>query len=222
MKDAVELIKALVPLAWPIILAFVLWRLFPIIKAIANSRSFAVKVAGMEVSVQDATEQLRSQIEDLQKQVLELRRGSVAEGSETPEEPAIPVKDHSLILWVDDKPSNNAFEIAQLQEKDVEVISAISTEEAMAVLHNNPQISAVISDMGRREGGTYRSQAGLMLLNAMRRSGFPTPFLVYSSPKYARQNQEVVKSAGGDGATASPIELLEWLRSKAGLQELRS
>ncbi|EZP73671.1 hypothetical protein BV96_01114 [Sphingomonas paucimobilis] len=222
MKDGIELTKALVPLAWPLILAFVLWRLFPAFKAILNSRSFSVKVAGMEVSVQDATEQIRTQIEDLQKQVLELRRAGTTEIVEAPHSPPDQPKGKYFVLWVDDKPSNNAFEIAQLQEQNVEVISALSTEEAMAVLHNSPRIDAVISDMGRREGGVYRSQAGLMLLNAMRRNGFTLPFLVYSSAKYVGQNQQIVKSAGGDGATASPIELMEWLQSKAGLQELQS
>jgi hypothetical protein len=60
MAQTIELIKALTPLAWPLMLAFLLWKLFPALKGIVTSRSFAVKIAGMEVSVQDATEQFQT------------------------------------------------------------------------------------------------------------------------------------------------------------------
>lgn len=221
MKDVIELTKALVPLAWPAILAIVLWKLFPTLKQIVTSRAFSVKVAGMEVSVQDATEQLSTRIEDLQKQVIALRdeQGShsrdVAVAAPPPEEPR--ARGRQAVLWVDDKPSNNAFEISQLRDWGVDVLEALSTQDAMALLKGNVHVDAVISDMGRSEGGSYRSQAGLTLLQQIRAEGLATPFLVYSSARYAAQNRQQVIAAGGDGATSSPIELLEWLRRKIGL-----
>jgi CheY-like chemotaxis protein len=214
MSQVVDLIKALTALAWPLMLAIILWRLFPYLKAIVSSRSFTVTIAGMQLSVQDATEQFRTQIEDLQKQVMLLRSGERINKVEMPldERPSLrSAKRSPRILWVDDKPSNNAFEIAQLKEQGIEVVPATSTEGAMADLNSQPRFDAIISDMGRRESGAYRSQAGLVLLKAIRSAGYDVPFLVYSSQKYAVRNNDEVIAAGGDGATASPVELLEWI-----------
>jgi vacuolar-type H+-ATPase subunit F/Vma7 len=217
MKDLIELIKAIVPLAWPLILVVLLWKLFPTLRDIVKSRSFTIKVAGSEISVQDATEQLKSQIADLQNQVITLRESRAVNNVKTQVEPRTPKGEKPTILWVDDKPNANAFEIDRLIKNNVEVIQSTSTEEAMTLLHNMQHINAVISDMGRRERGTYVSQAGIVLLNAMRRAGFRIPFIIYSAPKYVAQNKNKVLSAGGDGATASQVELLEWLTEKTGL-----
>jgi CheY-like chemotaxis protein len=118
------------------------------------------------------------------------------------------------VLWVDDKMSNNAFQIAQLHDAGVTVVQSPSTEDAMAILASSPPFDAVISDMGRREGGRYDQNAGLTLLRRMREGGFLTPFIVYSSQKYAERNRAEVIAATGDGATSSPVELMEWVRSK--------
>jgi CheY-like chemotaxis protein len=216
MSQVVEFIKAVTALAWPLIFAILLWKLFPALRSIVTSRGFSVKIAGMEVSVQAATEQIRTQIDDLQKQVINLRSTRVDQPVVTTLEAPPPTsneknKSPRRILWVDDNPTNNAFEIAQLKARDVDVVQATSTEDALSTLNSSSGFSAVISDMGRREGGAYRSQAGLMFLKAMRRAGYTMPFLIYSSQKYASRNDEEVKAAGGDGATASPIELLEWV-----------
>ncbi|MCC8977608.1 response regulator [Bradyrhizobium acaciae] len=214
----IELIKALTPLAWPLMVAILLWKLFPILRGIVTSRSFSVKIAGMEVSVQDATEQFQTQISDLQKQVLLLRSNKQPAGSgldfTEPPVPSAVAKKSPRILWVDDKPTGNALEIAQLRQRGIDVTQAESTDDAMAILNNDLSFDAIVSDMGRREHGTYRSQAGLMFLNALRRAGYNVPFLVYSSQKYAARNSAEVRSAGGDGATASPVELLEWIDRK--------
>jgi CheY-like chemotaxis protein len=222
MALATELIKALTSFAWPLILAILLWRLFPALKGIVTSRDFNLKIAGMEVSVQDATDQFRTQIDDLQKQVILLRAGqklneASSESSKVPAPSA--VRKSPSILWVDDKPAGNAVEIAQLRDRGIDIVQAASTNEAMAILNSHSKFDAIISDMGRREGGEYRSQAGLILLNAIKRSGhYPikrtgdkVPFYVYSSPKYAARNKDEVKAAGGEGATASPLELREWI-----------
>jgi CheY-like chemotaxis protein len=219
VEDWIELTKALVPLAWPLILGIVLWRLFPAIRGIMNSQSFSVKLFGAEVSVQNATEQLSSRIEDLQKQVVALKEGHRSNAIERLDESdSVAASDFSRsVLWVDDKPTNNSFEIAQLANWGVFVATATSTKEAMEILQQDRDIAVVVSDMGRREGGVYRSQAGLVLLRAMRRAGFETPLFVYSSAKYAAQNRHLVMAEGGSGATSSQIEMLEWLREKLGL-----
>jgi len=217
-KDIVELVKAVALLAWPLIAAVVLAALFPTIVAIARSRSFSVKVAGMEISVQDATEKLQSQIDDLQHQVIALRGEGGPSVARTAEAVAAPVAPSPArgprVLWVDDNMSNNAFQIGQLHDQGVTVVQSASTEDAMAILAGSPPFDAVISDMGRREGGMYQVQAGLNLIRRMRQADILTPFIVYSSQRYADSNRAAVKAAGGDGATSSPVELLEWVRGK--------
>lgn len=218
MAQTIELIKVLTPLTWPLMLAILLWKLFPALRGIVTSRSFAVKIAGMEVSVQDATEQFQTQISDLKKQVMLLRsdRGPAGSGPEFTEAPApsAVAKKSPRILWVDDNPTGNALEIAQLKERGIEVSQAMSTADAMAMLRNDPSFGAIISDMGRSEQGAYHAQAGLTLLGALKSAGYNVPFLVYSSRKNAARYSEEVRSAGGEGATASPVELQEWIDRK--------
>ncbi len=103
------------------------------------------------------------------------------------------------------------WKIAQLRDSGIDIVRVLSTDEAMNTLNNKVSFGAIISDMGRREQGAYRSQAGLVLLNAIKRAGYTLPFLVYTSQKYAARNDAEVKAAGGDGATASAVELLEWV-----------
>ena len=215
-SSAHQLLEAAAALAWPLILVVVLWKLFPLIETIVRSRSFAVKIGGMEVSVQDATEQIRTQIEDLQRQVILLRSNQPDQAGAAPDEAgALAGRAAGRgILWVDDKPSNNAIEIAQLRQQGVDVKQARSTEEAMALLDAKDLFAGVISDMGRFEGGGFQAHAGLSLLRAMREAGLDLPFIVYTSRRSADRAAENVKAAGGDGATASPVVLLEWVQKR--------
>jgi len=210
--------------AWPIIAAVLLWFLYPALAAIIRSRSFSIKVAGMEVSVQDATEQLRTQIDDLQRQVIALRTGAPAATTTAaassrrpksgPDASPSPASARRRILWVDDNMSNNAFQIAQLNDAGITVVKSSSTADAMAILKGSAPFDAVISDMGRREQGAWQGEAGLGLLREMRSNGHDEPFIVYSSRAYATRHDAEVRKAGGDGATSSPVELLEWVRRK--------
>jgi CheY-like chemotaxis protein len=217
MSQPHELIAALATLAWPLLLAFLLWKLFPIVKEILQSRGFTIKIAGMEVSVQEAAQQLRTQIEDLQKHVIRLRSGEQPSGT-SPEpgkllshgEPKKPPR----ILWVDDDPKGNVLQIAHLKDRGIDVVQAVSTNEAIAHLNSGMAFDAVISDMGRREGGVYNAHAGLAFLNEMKQVGHHVPFYVYTSPEAAAHSDKEVRAAGGDGATASAVELQEWINRK--------
>jgi CheY-like chemotaxis protein len=205
--------------AWPVIIALLIWRLYPVIVAIAKSRAFTIKVGSMEVSVQDATQELAEQIKDLQGQVMALRSGGAAPAKATkkpvaPPEPPPPVSTGRRILWVDDVPSNNAFQIAQLEDAGVTVVKSLATADAMRILSRSAPFAAVISDMGRREDGAWQRDAGLALLREMRADGRKEPFIIYSSRAQAAQADAQVRAADGDGATSSPIALMEWVRSK--------
>ena len=107
-----EVLKALTSLAWPLLVAVVLWRLMPSIRKRIESRAFTVKIAGLEITAQEATEQIRSQLQDLKEQVISLRKAS-GEGINAIPKPSMNDQISTTILWVDDNRNNNAIEISQ-------------------------------------------------------------------------------------------------------------
>jgi CheY-like chemotaxis protein len=215
--DIAALLEALGKLVWPILVAVILWKLYPSIRDIIESRGFTIKVGEMEVTVQEASDQLRTQLEDLQEKVSALRL-QVEGGAEKltltaafPGEPkAQPIRH---VLWVDDNLENNAFEIAKLRDDGLRIIQAISTDEAIGKLTSGRSpVDAVVSDMARREGGQQQSEAGLDLIRRARGAGLQLPVFVYTSPRAVTRYRQEILEAGGNGATASPIELFELIR----------
>ena len=76
MNQVAELLKAVATLAWPLILAVLLWRFYQPLKAIiesARGRKFTVKVAGNELTVEEASEQQRHLLSDLQTKMAALQ-----------------------------------------------------------------------------------------------------------------------------------------------------
>ena len=212
--DIPQLLQALGALAWPVLAAVVLWKLFPLMKEIAKSRAFTIKVGTMELSVQEATEQLRTNLEDLQRKVEELRAQA---GNQTAT--VTPAPPHRLtvvprrVVWVDDKPANNALEIARLRDDGVEVIQVTSTEDALRVLVvEQLAVRAVISDMARREHSQLNWKAGIELIQQLRKAGLSIPIFIYGSARALEKTRDEVLAVGGNGATASSIELYEMLR----------
>ena len=211
--DIPRLIGAIAVLAWPILAAVLVWRLFPIVHEIAKSRNFSITVGGMQLTVQEATDQSRHRLEDLQKKVEELRAKSnqkkpVAVPLNKDERP-LPRR----IAWVDDNPVNNAYEIARLRNDGVEVVKLISTEDAVRTLiEEQVPVRAVISDMVRREGSMYNDKAGIELVRQLRAASLEVPIFVYSSTKALTRSCKEVLAEGATDATASSVELYEMLR----------
>ena len=212
--DVAKLLEAISTIAWPLMAVFALWKLFPIIRDVAHSRGFTIKVGGMELSVQEASEKVRVQIEDLQKKLSEIRvqsKSAAAPAYLAAEPSATPPP--RRILWVDDKPANNAFEIARLHEEDIDVIQATTNADALKVLTaGRTPVGAVVSDMVRRKAVVYKRRAGLDLIREARSAGVSVPIFVYSTTQDAERYRDDVLSAGGNGATASPVELFEMIR----------
>src|SRR3954447_1077558 len=92
-KDAVDLITGL---AWPVVVGVVLWRLLPTFRDIIRSRAFTVTAGGMEISVQQASDQLASRLDDVREQVSALTTDSV--------DPTEGLQRLRRVLWVDDYP----------------------------------------------------------------------------------------------------------------------
>ena len=82
----------------------------------------------------------------------------------------IDLPDQQRVLWVDDKPQSNHFEAAALAKLQIEVVKALSTNEALRIIAADREgFSLVISDWER---DAEPKQAGLLLLKR-----FPFPRL---------------------------------------------
>jgi CheY-like chemotaxis protein len=191
-----------------------------------RTRGFTVKVGGVELSVEEATEQLRRQVTDLQTHMANQLAGqgepapagpgSVAGTGGAPagtgEEEAVAGQGRSTILWVDDNPDANALELAKLRDDGLEVLLARSTAEAMDVLSLRRGVRAIVTDLGRSEDGEFRSHAGLALLRQLREAEQDQPVLVYTSARRAELDRQDALDAGAVIVTASPTELFAALR----------
>jgi CheY-like chemotaxis protein len=210
---AARVIEAIGSLLWPLLVAVLLIRVIPHIPGVVadlrramRTRGFTVKVGGVELSVEEATEQLRRQVTDLQAHMVNQLAGTA--------EAAAPVagQERAAILWVDDNPDANALELAKLRDDGLEVLLARSTAEAMDVLSLRRGIRAVVTDLGRSEDGEFRSHAGLALLRQLREAEQDQPVVVYTSPRRAELDRQDALEAGAVTVTASPTELFAALR----------
>ena len=244
---AARIIEAIGSLLWPLLVAVLLVRVIPHIPGVVadlrramRTRAFTVKVGGAELSVEEATEQLRRQITDLQThmaaqlaeqaeraepmgQAGEAERawpgppapgGPPGAGPDRAEAPARPGQGRPspTILWVDDDPDDSTMELAKLRDDGVEVLLARSTAEAMDVLSLRRGIDAIVTDLGRAEDGEFRSHAGLALLRQLHEAEQDQPVLVYTSPRRVELDRQDALDAGASVVTASPTELFAALR----------
>jgi CheY-like chemotaxis protein len=217
---AARIIEALGSLLWPLLLAVVVLRVVPHLPGLIadlrqalRRRAFKVRIGGAELSVEEATEQLRRQVTDLQSQMA----AQLAErGPARAAAAAAPRRDQRrpTILWVDDRPERSALELAKLRDDDVEVLQARSTDEAMDVLALRRGVQAIVTNLGRTEGDEHHPHAGLTLMRQLREAGFEQPVLVYTWVSRAGQERSDALAAGAAAVTASPTELF------AALQEL--
>ena len=98
----------------------------------------------------------------------------------------------AAVLWVDDRPENNALFIDQLMTAGVRVDTARTTAEGLA-LASRRDYGAVISDMGRWEDGSYRTTAGLDLARRSARRQLHTPAL-FTSGRATREHGDEARA----------------------------
>ena len=209
VKDAAELVSAVASLVWPLIVVIVVFRLLPTIKKIAESRGFTVKVGETELTVQEISEKFVAITADIQGELASVRTAGTPVGVQENMSPAL----LRNVLWVDDQPSNNAYEIAQLEVLGVAVVQVTSTLDALTALHGETRLfDAVISDMGRIENGANNANAGLDLVQALRKHGNNVPTLIYTTPGGMDRRAELLV-AGATGVAATPTTLFQLLRT---------
>jgi CheY-like chemotaxis protein len=201
-----------------------------------RSRAFTVKIGGAELTVEEATEQLRRQVTDLQTH-LAVRLAERGERAAAPPPapvppgaaPGAPVppgapggatdaagpatgQGRSTILWVDDRPEEHTLELAKLRDDGVEVLLARSTAEALDVLSLRRGVRAIVTDLVRTEDGEFRAHAGLALLRQLKEAEQDQPVLVYTDAARVALDRRDALEAGATMVTASPVDLFAALR----------
>ncbi|MGA9857156.1 MAG: response regulator, partial [Solirubrobacteraceae bacterium] len=112
------------------------------------------------------------------------------------------------ILWVDDHPENNAFEVEALQRKGVIIDQVSSNDDALTAVASGRPIDVVITDMGRDTEGP---NAGLVLLAALRERDVRVPVIIYASAQAVARTRATAVEAGAYGVTSSATELMSLL-----------
>lgn len=209
MKNLAEVITAISGLAWPMLAAIFAFKFYEPIKKLLESvqgRKFTIKVGDNELSVEEASEQQRKITSDIQSKLAQIE-GQLEKSSEF----KLTHTDRNTtqskrILWVDDKPRNNSFLIANLQEQGHVVETALSTDQSLSQLRAK-HYDVVISDMGRPEG----NKAGIDLIVKMKKQNINIPIFIFCSGWSAKNLREEAINAGAAEITNSGTTLLSLL-----------
>lgn len=112
-------------------------------------------------------------------------------------------KKKNRILWVDDRPENNAYVRRVFEQFGIEVLIALSTDQAMGMLAAN-DVSLIISDMGRKEG----LREGYVLLEKVRKINHSIAYYIYAGSG-AQHHVDEALSRGAQGCTNDPEALID-------------
>lgn len=220
MENIGDLLKGLSSLAWPVIIIIILLKFSSAISRVVESarlRKFTIKVGGNELTMEEASKLQINQINDLRNQVLEIQKKlkETKSGEEIQEvldeDKVIKEEKVSSILWVDDRPKNNSYEMAQLKELGIDVQTALSTSEALAMFDRN-KYDRVISDMGRQEDDRYNSTAGIDLVSEIRKIDQDIPVVIYCSQRGADRYRTKALGEGATEITGSTTVLFDALK----------
>ena len=215
MEPLAQLLSAIASLAWPAIFAVLIFMFYEPLKKLiesARGRKFTIKVAGNELTMEEATEIQRQTVADIQLKLAELEKKLTAGTSGALlmlEKP--PRRSTKRILWVDDRPKNNSFLVASLEERGAKVDVAISTNAGMEKFRATPY-DIVLSDMGRPEG----EKAGIDLAKKIRTLNAQVPIFIFCGGWAARNLREEALAAGVTEITSSGTTLLSRLPLEDG------
>lgn len=216
VMDISKLLEGIAAVAWPAVIILLILLFRPAISALiesARSRKFTLKLGGQELTMEEANEQHGNLIADLQSQVLEIKTRLAAPGvPTTPETTRIAKPDRARsVLWVDDHPKNNSYFVQQLTDKGINVDLALSTSGALRMF-TKKVYGAVISDMGRTEGGQYKPSAGIELLSQIREEDKSIPFILFCTSRGVAEHRREAINLGASGITSSGTEMSGMLR----------
>lgn len=179
-----EVVTALRDAAWPLLLAVVIWRLFPTLKRLLESRGFSLKLGQFEFTAQEwsedvvrATADTHRSIGALENEVAALKIAATASGHDQRPAPSARREIHN-ILWVDDLPSAARYEAVQLEALGARVTQVSTMPRALELLASQT-FDVVVTNVGRNEEGGYDPDAGAKLARAIRKRDARQPVVVY-------------------------------------------
>lgn len=226
MDSIVKLIEALASSAWPAIVFYVIFSYRRQVSSLlesARNREFTIEVGGQKLSMKEVNQQQQIFIDDLQKQLNELRKKiaglEVSPDAEiigvgappVPSQPLInrmepSASQSNAVLWADDNPKNNSYFIDLLQSRGYRVDLALSTSDALSKLSKG-NYRLALSDMGRNEKGRYIENAGINLLEGIRKQNATLPYVFFCAPQLAERFGERARELGAKALTSSPTDL---------------
>src|SRR2546423_5683341 len=203
LKAVTELMAVLV---WPGIVLFILMRYGTGIRDFfADLGEFTLKGAGVEASMKrrqaEAAAALgaattKSQDKSISpEQVLRQTEQAAAVVRSTATPRVMRRVDGATILWVDDRPDNNIYERRALEALGFRIVLSASTEDALEQTRRQ-RFDVIISDVGRPPD----NRAGYTLLDALRKRGDLTPFIIYASSDDPKHRAEAIQH-GAVGST---------------------
>jgi CheY-like chemotaxis protein len=135
-----------------------------------------------------------------------------------PSEPSRPRPDGPLrvlkrILWVDDHPEGNAYELENLR-KLFHVTTATSTSTGIKVLDAG-RVDAVVSDIIREEGRVLNPAAGARLTEHAISMDPPRPVFIFASEEAVERHGQQLTDLGALIVTASYVDLVKEIRRQA-------
>ncbi|GAA4560776.1 response regulator [Pseudonocardia xishanensis] len=204
MEIATLVVQALGTLAWPAVVAFVVWTFRGPIGTLLTSGTVSVKAGGVEISTAAraaAAGALQNAAADKSTPLDALAAGSRVEAGAA----AVTARSSPpRVLWVDDQPARNGHERETLIRLGMLLEQATSTEQAVQAVMRSAPFDVIVSDMSRADDPA----AGYDLLERLRGAGVRTPFVVYSSSADPAHDAEAI-SRGAMGSTNDPAELLD-------------
>jgi CheY-like chemotaxis protein len=118
-----------------------------------------------------------------------------------------------IVLWVDDHPGNNVNEMAALYAMQIDIETATSTEQALALVDSGIFFDLIVTDWNRSPQHHAGTPEGLRLLKELSCRRISASVLVYHgafAPSAVKFRDAKARAAGAKGATPYPNVLLKW------------
>jgi CheY-like chemotaxis protein len=209
IEDWVKLIDAIGRLfsatIWPLLILLCVVLFSPALNSFfANLSEFTFKGAGFEASAKRTATAIANLSAANEKTPGTRTSTSAIVDAVSGVTPSIVRKaQDTIVLWVDDNPQNNAYERAALEAIGISFVLSTSTDDALSKLEKQ-SFDLVISDMSRPPD----NKAGFTLLEALRKSGKKTPFIIYAASSTPEFVAEAIQR-GAFGETNRPDELFK-------------
>ncbi len=197
LEIIVELIKLIPSLLWILLVVVILILFYRPIRDVLFPRLSGFKAMGIEFSflkdsMDAALAKAREHDDTMEKQLVEpKKRGKLELAEKSPQwKVVVPSEDKQLvinralqhkeilsgieILWVDDHPENNLNERRMFKQLNVDIDTAKSTDEALAML-KFAKYDLILSDMYRDDNPAD----GLDFLKKFRKTNETTPVIFY-------------------------------------------